>query len=99
MLEGVRVFGVELQRLALQGCGQTVDAQAQSIVLDFGVCTGFAGGLDIGLAFFNQDNGLLCLCLEKILAIGGCCALYRNLQRELTAFGDAFNAANQPVGR
>ena len=37
--------------------------------------------------------------LEKVTAMGGSSALHGQLQRELAAFGNAFHAADQPVGR
>ena len=98
MPEGFGVFGVELQRLALKGGWQACDAQADAVIQHRALgCIGI--GLNAGLAVIAQRCRQLGLRLEEVFAMGGGAAAHGNLQRELSAFGNAFHAADQPAGR
>ena len=94
MLEGFGIFGVELQRFALDRSRQARDTQMDTVVSDLGI----GGWLHAGLAIAVQGHGLLCPGLEEIFTVGGGAADHGNLQGELAAFGDALHAADQPAG-
>ena len=97
VVEGVGRFGIEVQRAALQGFRQPLDAQLHALVGRPAFCCWLAGRHHLGLGRRGQCLGLERPGLGEGLTLACRAALHGQLQLEIAFLGNALHAADQPV--